>query len=153
MNALFKFVITTFFAIALISPATASDRGTKREAVALVQNAIAYYKANGREKTLAEINGKFAQVIDRDMYVYVFNTEVVMLANGVVERMVGKQTGQIKDADGKSFGEELQKILRSGKPGWVDYKWPKPVTKQIESKTAYAEPVGDLGAAVGFYKP
>lgn len=63
MNALIKFVITTFLAIALISPATASDHGTKREAVALVQKAIAYFKANVKEKALAEPVGDLGAAV------------------------------------------------------------------------------------------
>lgn len=67
--------------------------------------------------------------------------------------MIGKVLTQLKDADGKQFGLELRSLTKSGKPGWVDYKWPNPVTKKIESKTTYVEPVGDMGFAVGIYKP
>jgi signal transduction histidine kinase len=153
MNALTKLAIVTFFGIALISPSSASDRGTKPEAIALVQKAIAYFKAHGKEKAFAEINNKSGQFVDRDMYVYVLNTEGVMLANGVVEKMVGKQLTALKDADGKPLGAELQNLVKSGKPAWIDYKWPNPVTGKIESKTTYVEPVGDLGFAVGIYRP
>ena len=76
-----------------------------------------------------------------------------MLAHGALERMIGKQLTSLKDAEGKAFGEQLLNIVKSGKPGSTDYKWPNPVTKKIESKITYAEPVGDMGFAVGIYKP
>lgn len=153
MNTLIKLAKATFFSIALISSASAAERGTKPEAVALVEKAVAYFKAHGKEKTFAEINNKSGQFVDRDMYVYVFHVDGVMLANGALERMIGKQLTQLKDAEGKQFGLELQNLVKSGKSGWVDYKWPNPATKQMESKTTYVEPVGDLGFAVGIYKP
>lgn len=75
-----------------------------------------------------------------------------MLAHGAQARMIGKQVLQLKDADGKLFGVELQSLVKNGKTGWVDYKWPDSVTQQIEPKSTYVEPVGDLGFAVGIYK-
>ena len=153
MNTLIKLSTATFFSIALISSTTAAERGTKPEAVALVQKAIAYFKAHGKEKTFSEISNKSGQFVDRDMYVYVFHADGVMLAHGALERMIGKQLTQLRDAEGKQFGQELQNLVKSGKSGWVDYKWPNPVTKQIEAKTSYLEPVGDIGFAVGVYKP
>lgn len=153
MNTLIKLATAALFGIALTSPATAAERGTRPEAVALVQKAVAYFKANGKDKTFAEINNKSGQFVDRDMYVYVFHADGVMLAHGALERMIGKQLTQLRDAEGKQFGQELQNLVKNGKSGWVDYKWPNPVTRQIEAKTTYVEPVGDLGFAVGIYKP
>jgi cytochrome c len=153
MNTLIKLATATFFSIAFISPSTAADRATKPEAVALVKKAIAYFKANGKEKTFAEINNKSGTFVDRDMYVYVINAGGVMLAHGALEKMIGKDLTLLKDADGKLFGSELLSLTKSGKPGWVDYKWPNPVTQQIEAKTTYLEPVGDMGFAVGIYRP
>ena len=36
--------------------------------------------------------------------------------------------------------------------GWVDYKWPNPVTKAVESKATYIEKVGDILIGSGVYK-
>lgn len=144
--------VAALSAAGFIASAPAADHGTKPEAVTLVQKAIAYYKANGKEKAFAEINNKAGQFVDRDMYVFVFNIDGVMLAHGAQERMIGKQVLQLKDADGKVFGQEMQGLVKDGKAGWVDYKWPNSVTQRIEPKTTYVEPIGDLGFAVGIYK-
>lgn len=153
-----KFATATMLSISLISSSTAAERGTKPEAVALVQKAVAYFKANGKEKTIADINSKAGKFVDRDMYVYVINDGGVMLAHGLLAhgaagKMIGKDMSLLKDADGKQFISELVSLIKSGKPGWVEYKWPNPLTQQIESKTTYLEPVGDLGFAVGIYRP
>lgn len=158
MNTLIRLATATFFTISFISSSIAAERGTKPEAVALVQKAVAYFKANGKEKTIADINDKSGRFVDRDMYVFVINDGGVMLAHGMLAhgpsgKMLGKDMTLLKDADGKRFISELVNIIKSGKPGWVEYKWPNPVTQQIESKATYIEPVGDLGFAVGIYMP
>jgi cytochrome c len=140
------------FAAVSFAPSHAAERGATQEAVALAQKAVAYYKANGKDKAFAEINNKTGQFVDRDMYVFVFNIDGIMLAHGANERMIGKQVLQLKDADGKVFGQEMQALVKAAKPGWIDYKWPNSVTQKIEPKTTYVEPVGELGFAVGIYK-
>lgn len=36
--------------------------------------------------------------------------------------------------------------------GWIDYRWPNPVTEVIESKSTYIEKVQDLVVGCGIYK-
>jgi signal transduction histidine kinase len=36
--------------------------------------------------------------------------------------------------------------------GWVDYKWPNPVTKKIQTKSAYVVKVNDNVCGTGYYK-
>jgi hypothetical protein len=36
--------------------------------------------------------------------------------------------------------------------GWVDYKWPNPITNKIEDKSSYVEKMGDYFVGVGIYK-
>ncbi|AKJ28206.1 cache domain-containing protein [Caldimonas brevitalea] len=140
------------FGLMFAGSAVAADSGTKPEAIALAKKAAAMYAAQGQEKTYAEINNKNGQFIDRDMYVFVLNTAGNVTAHGANHNLIGKPLLNLKDADGKLFAQELIAVIKSGKSGWVDYKWPNPVTKQIEAKTTYVEPAGDIGFAVGIYK-
>lgn len=152
MKKVISLVIGSCLSLGLVATGIASEKGTKNEAVALTQKAIAYYKANGKGKAFAEINNKSGQFIDRDMYVYVLDTNGTMMAHGANEKLIGKDLTQLKDADGKLFAQELIGLAKAKKTGWVDYKWPNPVTKQIESKTTYIEPFDGYGFAVGVYK-
>lgn len=137
---------------ALMGVAVAADKGTKEEAVALTKKAIALYKSAGKEKAYAEINDKNGQFVDRDLYVYVVDNTGHVRAHGTNPKLIDKDLSQLKDADGKNFIAELVGNVKSNKQGWVDYKWTNPVSKQIEAKTTYIEPVGELGFAVGVYK-
>ena len=130
----------------------AGDRGTSDEAVAMVKKAVAYYKANGREKAFAEFNNPKGQFIDRDMYILVLDSNIVMLAHGVNPRIIGKSLIDTKDADGKPFAKEFYEIGNKHGKGWVDYKWPNPVTKTVDLKSTYVEKVDDILIGCGIYK-
>lgn len=142
-------------AFALCGHALASDNGSSTEAVALVKKAITYLKENGREKAFAEFSNPKGQFIDRDMYIVAFSTngDGVALAHGGNARLVGRSLLDLRDVEGKYMVKEFLRVAneKSGS-GWVDYKWPHPVTKAIESKSTYIERAGDVAIACGVYK-
>lgn len=132
----------------------AAERGTAQECVALAKKGIAAYKANGPEKTFAEINEtkKFAE---KDLYLFVGTIKPgPNLAHGANPKLVGKEgLTDLRDVDGKYFVREFSEVAngKEGK-GWVDYKWPNPVTKAVEQKSTYVERVDNLFFACGIYK-
>ena len=142
-------------AFVLSSHAFAGDNGTSTEAVALVKKAIAYLKENGKDKAFAEFSNPKGQFIDRDMYIVAFatNGDGVALAHGGNARLVGRSLLDLRDVEGKYMVKEFLRVAneKSGS-GWVDYKWPHPVTKAIESKSTYIERTGDIAIACGVYK-
>jgi cytochrome c len=152
MKTTWKFIVGACLSLGLVAFSNAADKGSKEEAVALVHKAIAFYKANGKDKAFAEVSNKSGQFVDRDMYVYILDTNGMMMAHGANEKLIGKDLNNLKDADGKLFAQELIGLAKAKKSGWVDYKWPNPVTKQIEAKTTYIEPHDGYGFAVGVYK-
>lgn len=129
-----------------------SKQATKAEAEAWVKNAVAYYKTNGREKSLAEWNNKSGPFVKGDLYIFASDFAGKNLAHGVNEKLVGKDLAALKDVDGKSFVVEYVERAKSGKSGWTDYKWPNPVTKEVEAKTTYCEPVDNIAVCAGVYK-
>ena len=69
--------------------------------------------------------------------------------------MVGKLWISTKDQDGNYLIQEMVGIIRGPGPatGWVDYKWPNPLTHKIQDKSAYIEKLGDdYFVGVGIYK-
>jgi cytochrome c len=152
MKKILMWVAGAVFSAGLIASANAAGTGTKEEATALIQKAIAFYKTNGKEKAYPQFNNKSGPFVDRDLYVYVVDTGGHVMAHGTNPKLIGKNLMQLKDADGKLFVMEIVEMIKAKKTGWVDYKWTNPVTKQIEQKTTLVEPVGDIGFAVGIYK-
>ena len=130
-----------------------ADRGTAEEAVAMVQKTIASMKANGAEKTIAEINNLSPQFRDRDLYISVTDMKGFLIAHGANKRMQGIDIIDLKDVDGKSYIRERLAMLKIKDSGWQDYKFVNPVTKQIEQKSMYFQKYGDLVISCGVYKP
>ena len=124
--------------------AAAADVVTKPEAEAMVKKAIAYMKANGREKTFAEIDKKDGQFTDRDLYLVAYGLDGVVRAHGANTKMIGKNLMELKDVDGKAFVKERVEMAKKKVPFWQDYKFNNPVSGKIEPKTMYCVPEDDL---------
>lgn len=132
--------------------AAAADVGTAEEASAMVRKAVAFLKANGKEKTLAEVSNAKGQFVDRDLYISVYDMNGTVLAHGTNPRLIGKDVTALKDADGKEFIKEILSKAKAGGKGNADYKWPNPVSKEIQAKTVYFEKADDLVFSSGYYK-
>src|SRR5690242_10630786 len=87
-------------ALIATSSAWAGDNANAKEAEAMVKKGVAYLKANGADKTYAEITGKSSQFVDRDLYLTVYRTDGTVMAHGANDKMVGKQLIGLKDIDG-----------------------------------------------------
>jgi cytochrome c len=150
-----KFVIrSTLAALAFTacSVAGASEFGTSAEATAMVKKAVAYLKANGKEKTLAEVSNNKGQFIDRDLYISVYDMNGNVLAHGTNPKLIGKDVSALKDANGKEFIKDILSQAKASGKGNADYVWPNPMTKELTPKTVYFEKADDLVISSGYYK-
>lgn len=130
---------------------SAADVVTKPEAEAMVKKALSYLKANGREKTFAEIDKKDGQFVDRDLYLVVYGSDGVVRAHGANAKMIGKNLMELKDVDGKPFVKERVEMAKKKVPFWQDYKFNNPVTGKIEPKSMYCMPEEDIILCGGVY--
>jgi signal transduction histidine kinase len=119
----------------------------------MVKKAAALVKSDGKEKAFAAISDPANKDFhDRDLYVYAYDLNGVSLAHGTNPKMVGKDLLNMKDNEGKPMIQEMVKVAKEKGSGWVDYKWPNPVTKAIEAKSGYVERVDDILVGSGIYK-
>jgi len=135
-----------------LNAALAADKGTKEEAVALAKKAVAFLKANGREKAFAEFNKPKGQFVDGDLYVFVGDMRGRCLAHCTMPDIVGKDMMEIQDPDGRFITKERLKMLEKSNTAWQNYKYLNPATKKIEAKSTYLERVGDIYIGVGVYQ-
>ncbi|NRR33074.1 cache domain-containing protein [Oxalobacteraceae bacterium] len=134
-------------------PVLAADKGSADEAVAMVKKAVAMVKSDGKEKTFAAIADTANTTFhDRDLYIYVYDLNGVALAHGNNPKMVGKPLIGLKDNEGKAMIKEMVDVANSKGKGWVEFKWPNPVTKTVEAKAGYVEKVDDMLIGSGIYK-
>ena len=153
MKALFGAAVVGLSMFAMSSSALAVDKGTREEAVAMVKKAVALIKSDGKEKAFAAISDPSNTTFhDRDLYIYVYDLNGVALAHGNNPKMVGKPLIGLKDNEGKPMIKEMVDLAKTKGSGWVDFKWPNPVTKAVEAKSGYVEKVEDMLVGSGIYQ-
>jgi cytochrome c len=152
MNMIFKLTGAALVAMAMQGQALAGTTGTPAEATALVKKAGEYLKANGKDKAFAEFSNPNGAFKDRDLYIMVYDMNGVNRAHGANPKLIGKDLIELKDADGTFIVKAFVDIGKTKGKGWVDYKWPNPVSKAIEAKSTYIEKHDDVLIGAGIYK-
>jgi signal transduction histidine kinase len=138
--------------VAMFGVAFAAEWATKEEAVAMVKKAVAFIKEQGADKAYLEISNKAGRFTDRDLYVVVYGLDGKVLAHGANSALIGKDTLESKDADGKAFVKERVELASKQPSFWQDYKFMNPVSKQIEPKQSYCERLDQTAVCAGIYK-
>jgi cytochrome c len=153
-STMLKSVAIGLSALTFCASALADAGGTPQEAVALVKKAVAYVKANGKDKAFAEFNNPKGQFVDRSLYIFVYDLKGTSLAigNGNGAKMVGKNLIDMRDAEGNYLIKGLINVANTKGSGWFDYKWPNPVSKAVETKSSYVEKLDDIMIGCGVYK-
>jgi cytochrome c len=151
LRILIASAITAFLLCA--SSASASDNGTKDEAVAMVKRVQAMFSKDGADAAFKAVSDKsIAAFHDRDLYPFIYDLNGTCVAHGARPALIGKSLIDLKDQDGKYLIREMVDIAKGTGAGWVDYKWPNPITNKIEDKTSYVEKMGDYFVGVGVYR-
>ena len=145
-------------AVALLALLPGMSRGadaapTKDEVVAQVKKAVAFYKANGRDKTIAELNNKDGQFAKGEDYVDLHDTSGVCLAHPVSPGLVGLNRMDQADPNGKMWIKDIVEATKSKSSGWTTYMRKNPVSGKIEKKLAYWELADNLIFKAGTYEP
>ena len=138
----------------ITSPAFATSAvGSKDEAIAMVKRVQAEFKKDGAEATFKAVSDKSVKAFhDRDLYPFIYDMSGKCVAHGARPALIGKNLIDLKDQDGHYLIREMVTIAKGPGSGWVDYKWPNPLTNKIEDKSSYIEKMGDYFVGVGIYK-
>jgi len=125
---------------------------SKAEAEAMVKKAVAYAKANGKDKAFVAISTPGGLFSKGELYVFVYYMEGKVLAHGGNAKLVGKTMLEAKDPDGVFYVKERIALVKAKGKGWQDYKFPNPASKKIEQKSAYIEGFENTIFGCGIYK-
>jgi signal transduction histidine kinase len=153
-----RFIALLAFALFVAFPVHAAPEfGSKTEAVAMVKRVQDMFKKDGPQATFKAVSDKSTKDFhDRDLYpfIYVRNGEKkgLCVAHGARPALIGKNLLGLKDQDGKYLIQVLADVANGPGSGWVDYKWPNPITNRIEDKSSYVEKMGNYFVGVGIYK-
>lgn len=134
-------------------PSAAAEIGTKDEAIAMVKRVQEKFKKDGADATFKAVSDPSSKDFhDRDLYPFIYDLNGVNVAHGARQALIGKSLIDLKDQDGVYLIQEMVKIANAPGSGWVNYKWPNPLTNKIEDKISYVEKMGNYFVGVGAYR-
>lgn len=146
-----KNILAFLIVIGLSSYAVQSYATDRDDAKALVKQAAAYVKYQGKEKALAEISTPKGMFDKGELYVFAYDLQGVMLAHPKNPALIGQNLIAVPDTDGKLFRKEIVEKAKSNGSGWVDYVYLNPETNKQEHKSTYFLKVGDIILCCGVY--
>ncbi|MDY6832607.1 MAG: response regulator [Thermodesulfobacteriota bacterium] len=118
----------------------------------LIQKAVDFYHAHGRDRLLEEMRKKNGLFHHDDLYAFAYDLDMTFVAHPVRPSLVGQNWIDKKDRPGgRYFRQEIQKTALSKGSGWVDYEYENPVNRQIEPKTTFVQRLDDLILCAGAY--
>lgn len=132
---------------------TSASAVTREETKAFVEKAIAHVKSAGADKAFADFSRPDGGFVAGELYMFCYAPDGTNLAHGGNPTFVGKNLLGVKDPDGVQVNAEIIKLAMASGTGWVDFKWPNPVSKKVEPKSAYVVKVDDKTVCgSGYYK-
>jgi len=141
-----------------IASSYAIERSDARTATALITKAQTYLQKNGLEKSIVEFNRldspfnvKSEINPNGDLYLYSLDSKGYQAVHGKNPKIRNKIMLEMRDIDGVYLIAAMVKICFSSKErkGWTKYRWPNPVTKEVEPKQGYVERVPGLDLCIG----
>jgi len=139
-------------AMLMAMPAAYAQEADRAAAIAIADKAVVNIQKKGVEEACKDFADPKGGYIQGEIYVVVQDMQCKMVCHAMLPRMNGKDMVELKDANGKYFTKEMRNVAQSGKPGWVDFVWPNPVSKALEPKSAYVRKVDDkYMISVGIY--
>jgi len=138
--------------VATVSLGGVAGARTADEAKAFAEKAVAHIKSVGEEKAFADFSRTDGGYVDGELYMFCYAPDGTNKAHGGNPSFVGKNLIGVKDPDGFPVNAEIIKLGMDKGTGWIDFKWPNPVSKKIETKSAYVIKVNDNVCGSGYYK-
>lgn len=139
-------------AAALVLAGQPAGAATAEEARAFSERAAAHIKAVGEARAFADFTSRDGGFIDGELYIFCYDRNGLNKAHGGNPAFVGRNLLRIKDPDGTEPNALIVKMGFENGRGWVDFKWPNPVTKRIEDKSAYVIRTNDVVCGAGYYR-
>ena len=135
-----------------LAPVQAATPDDGQAARSLLEKALAYYHDNG-DKAFAAFSRQ-GEFVDKDRYVFVVDTQGVMLASGgPSSALIGRDVSEVLGPDlRKAFKDALKTPEASGIQQ-AEYRWQNWADGKVERKHVYFQRVGERILAVGYYLP
>ncbi len=129
--------------------AVAAELGTREQAEAMLERAVAVLKAD-KSRALDLFTSGDGGFIKGDLYVFCGGPDGLVTGHPY---FMGGKLKEFKDKTGKATGEEIYAVAEEGKFAEVSYKWLRPGGgEEHVDKVSLITKVGDQICGVGYYK-
>ena len=147
-------LLRSLLALALVGfvsvNALSQERGTKDEAKAMAEQAVAHVKKVGPDQAFKDFSTDKATWTKKDLYVFANDINGNTKAHGANDKLVGKNMAELKDQNGKLFIKEISELAKSKGSGWVEYRTgAHPQTKKVDGKATYVIKLSNFDGYVG----
>lgn len=156
----FKTLIGCMLAVGCVG-VMAQEKSSESEALALLKSAQDYIKTNGVDKAFEEFNrldSPFNVKSDinpkGDLYLYTLDFNGYQVVHGKNPKIRGKVMIDMRDVDGVFLIRDMRDVCKSKGFGKVEYRWPNPVSKNVEPKIGIIQliPGTQICLGTGIYK-
>ena len=149
LKNIIKFSVIISFLIIFSKNLFAEEFGTKEEATALLDRAIALVNID-KNRALDLFASGDGGLHQKDLYPFCLNTHGLLLGHPTLE---GLNILNFKDTNGKEVGKEMISVAKYGEVNEIDFMIARLTTddEKLYKKTQLVTRVADLICAVGFY--
>ena len=151
MKRLLRFTWLLLLCCSQVHAATAQEADAQA-AKALLEKALAYYHKQG-DKAFAAFSRQ-GEFIDQDRYVFVVNTQGVLLASGgPSSALIGRDVSEVLGPDLQASFKQALSAPEGQGIQQADYRWQNWNDGKVEHKHVFYQRVGERILAVGYYLP
>jgi signal transduction histidine kinase len=129
--------------LALAMLAQSASASSPEDVQAFVKEALDHIHSIGKEQAFADFSRPNGGFVRDDLYIFCQAADGTVVAHGGNPAIVGRNFGNVLDPDGKAPNRELNRVGLTYGQGWVHFKWPNPVTKKVQPKSAWVVKVDD----------
>ena len=113
-----------------------------------------YEKAQAGEMSEADARAAAYSAVealryDENEYYFIFSTDNVMVMHPFAKKLVGNDSSDLQDPNGKYIFREMNQVASSKGAGFVDYMWPRPGEEAASPKLSYVEVFKPWGLIIG----
>lgn len=120
--------------------------------VTIVDRAVTYAQANGKENALEEFNDVNGDFVDGDYYVFAYDFNGTVLALPFQPELVGKDRSNEQDIYGALYVRDVLNVVKEDGSGLFYYTYPEPENNMTPTiKLSYVRKVDDtwwLGSGI-----
>ena len=151
MKRLLRFTWLLLLCFSQVHAETAQEADAQA-AKALLEKALAYYHKQG-DKALAAFSRQ-GEFIDQDRYVFVVDTQGVLLASGgPSSALIGRDVSEVLGPDLQASFKQALSVPEGQGIQQADYRWQNWNDGKVEHKHVFYQRVGERILAVGYYLP